>query len=160
MSKLSVRPARLPDDEPAILAFIEALQSYEAAFEANRRQDETFAREHWSVLKERAAARNGVVLIAERDDVPVGWACAYDDDGEVFMALPERRHGFLAEMFVAPEARGEGHGRALIGAVEAWARERGHKVMMIGVLAGNARAIRAYEGAGYAPYGLTVRKYL
>jgi hypothetical protein len=30
--------------------------------------------------------------------------------------------------------------------------------MTIGVLAANARAIRAYEGAGYAPYTLILRR--
>ena len=65
---------------------------------------------------------------------------------------PERRHGFIAELYVVPSARGAGHGRALIAACEAWSRARGHKLMTIGVLAGNAGAVRAYEGAGYAPY--------
>ena len=31
---------------------------------------------------------------------------------------------------------------------------------MIGVLAKNARALRAYEGAGYSPYNIILRKYL
>lgn len=157
---MMIRAARLPDDEAAILSFIDALQVHEAGFEANRRLDSDFAAQHWAVLRARVAAKNGVVLIAEQEGAPAGWACAHDDDGEVFMAQAERRHGFLTEIYVESAARGRGLGRALIAACEDWARGRGHALLMIGVLAGNARAIRAYEGAGYAPYNLALRKYL
>ena len=33
-------------------------------------------------------------------------------------------------------------------------------LLTIGVLAKNARAVRAYEGAGYAPYTVMMRRYL
>ena len=46
-------------------------------------------------------------------------------------------HGFLAELYVVPEARGKGLGRALIEGCEAWARGRGHKLLQVGVLAQN-----------------------
>ncbi len=41
---MTVRDARLPQDEPAILSFITGLQDYEAAFEPNRRRDPGFRR--------------------------------------------------------------------------------------------------------------------
>jgi len=66
----------------------------------------------------------------------------------------------MGEFYVVPEARGKGLGRALIAAVEDWSRGRGHKLLTIGVVAKNARAIRAYEGAGYAPYTMMMRRYL
>jgi GNAT superfamily N-acetyltransferase len=154
----SIRPARLPEDEPAILGFIRALQEHEASFEANRRLDPGFAADHWRVMRERA--KDGVILIAEQDARPVGWALAHDDPGEMFMIASQRRHGFLAEIYVEPALRGRGYGRALITACEDWARTKGHSVMMIGVLAKNDRAIRAYEEAGYAPYNLILRRYL
>ena len=61
---------------------------------------------------------------------------------------------------VVPEARGKGLGRALIEGCEAWARARGHQLLTLGVLARNARAIRAYEGAGFSPYTMILRRYL
>ena len=90
----------------------------------------------------------------------MGWISAYEEHGELFIAEPERRHGFIAEIFVNADARGQGHGKALIAACEVWSRERGHKLLTIGVLAKNAHAIRAYESAGYAPYTLLMRRYL
>jgi GNAT superfamily N-acetyltransferase len=157
---MTVRPLRLPDDEPAVLAYIQGLQDYELGFEANRRKDPQFAVDHWRNVQHRCAEKHGAMFIAEQGGKPVGWAFAYEEHGELFVTEPERRHGFLAEIFVAPDARGAGHGKALIEACESWSRERGHKLMTIGVLAKNSRALRAYAGAGYEPYTVIVRRYL
>ena len=157
---MTVRPIRLPDDEPAILSFIQGLQDYELGFENNRRRDSSFVVDHWRDAEARCAEKHGAMFIAEQDGKKVGWISAYEEHGELFIAEPERRHGFIAEIFVREDARGQGHGKALIAACEGWSRERGHKCLMIGVLAKNAHAIRAYEGAGYAPYTVLMRRYL
>ena len=165
MRNAAIREARLPADEPAILSFINGLQDYEAAFEPDRRRDTDFAAEHWRHVQHRCAERHGIMLIAE-DFVPgvgkksVGWAFAYDHNAELFVVEPERRHGYLAELYVEPQLRGRGLGRALIEGCEVWARERGHKLLTVGVLAKNPAAIRSYEGAGFTPYGITLRRYL
>jgi GNAT superfamily N-acetyltransferase len=157
---MTIRSARLPDDEPAILSFIAALQKYESGFEKNRRTDADFPAEHWAVVQNRADTNHGIILVAEDGGKRLGWLFAHERDGEAFIAPGERRHGFLAEMYVVPEARGTGVGRALIEACEDWSKSRGHKALAISVLAHNHRAIRAYEGTGYAPYTVTLRKYL
>jgi GNAT superfamily N-acetyltransferase len=157
---MSIREARLPADEPAILSFIAGLQDYEAAFEPDRRRDAGFAADHWREIQHRCAENHGVFLIAEDAGKPVGWAFAHETPGHLFVVEPERRHGSLAELFVLPQARGQGHGHALILACEDWARQRGHKLLTVGVLSKNARAIRSYEGAGFTPYTTVMRKYL
>lgn len=155
---MSVRPARLPGDEAAIHRFVLALQHHEAGFESNRRLDDAYLADHWAVVQARA--QNGIILVAEENGAAIGWALVHDEPGEMYMAEAERRHGFLGELYVEPAARGRGHGKALIAACEAWSKSRGHKVLMIGVLAQNSGAIRAYEGAGFTPYNLILRKYL
>jgi GNAT superfamily N-acetyltransferase len=157
---MSIREALLPADEPAILSFIAGLQDYEAAFEPDRRRDAGFAADHWREIQHRCAESHGVFLIAEDAGKPVGWAFAHDTPGHLFVVEPERRHGCLAELFVLPQARGQGHGHALILACEDWARGRGHKLLTVGVLSKNARAVRSYEGAGFTPYTTVMRKYL
>ena len=143
-----------------ILSFITGLQDYEAAFEPDRRRDPGFAADHWRELQHRRAENHGTFLVAQDVGNPVGWAFALDTPGHLFVVEPERRHGSLAELFVVPEARGQGHGRALIAACEDWARSRGHKLLTVGVLSKNARAIRSYEGAGFASYTSVMRRYL
>lgn len=155
-----IREANLPADEPAILSFIAGLQDYEAAFEPDRRRDPDFVVEHWRDLQHRCAEKHGIMLIAEEGGKAVGWAFAHDHHAELFVVEAERNHGYLAELYVAPGARGKGLGRALIEGCETWARGRGHKLLTVGVLAKNARATRSYEGAGYMPYGITMRRYL
>jgi len=150
----------LPADEPAILSFIIGLQDYEAVFEPDRRRDPNFAAEHWRDLQHRCAEKHGIMLIAEDAGKPVGWAFAHDEKAEVFVVEPDRTHGFLAELFLLPQARGKGLGRALIAGCEAWARERGHRLLTVGVLSQNPTAIRAYEGSGYTPYVTIMRRYL
>jgi GNAT superfamily N-acetyltransferase len=157
---LTIRDVRLPQDEPAILSFLHGLQDYEAAFEPDRRRDPEWAVEHWREAQHRCAERHGVMLIAEQDGRAIGWAFAHDERAELFVVEAERQHGFLAELYVVPQARGQGHGRALIAGCEAWAKTRGHKLLMMGVLVKNAQAVRAYEGAGYAPYVTLMRRYL
>ncbi|HKB96125.1 MAG TPA: hypothetical protein VKB94_04705, partial [Rhizomicrobium sp.] len=69
------------------------MQVYEAAFEPDRRRDPNFAVEHWRELQHRCAERHGVMLIAEDGGKAVGWAFAYDENAELFVVEPERRHG-------------------------------------------------------------------
>ena len=95
---MSIREARLPADEPAILSFIDGLQDYEAAFEPDRRRDPDFAVEHWREFNIVAPKSTAIMLIAE--DAGGRWAgpspmtrmpnCSW--------STPERRHGFLAEI--------------------------------------------------------------
>lgn len=59
------------------------------------------------------------------------------------------RHGWIGGMGVTPEARGGGHGRALMLAVLEAARARGLARVDLEVLVQNAPAIRIYETLGF-----------
>src|SRR5579862_9280815 len=126
---MTIRAARLPEDEPAILSFIWGLQTFENAFEPNRRLDPDFAAEHWPDVRAQSQSR-GAIFVAENEGGPVGWAVVVEEPGDLFVSEKERRYGFIAELFVAESARGQGHGRALIAACEEWTRERGMAVLM------------------------------
>ena len=156
---MRIREARFPDDRPVALAFIEALQRFERAFEPNRRLDDSYAVEHLEALL--ADAAEGRVLIAEDEDgAPLGWAVVHEEKGPVFVIDDERNFANLAELFVDAAARGKGVGSALIDACEDWARGRGLTTIRISHLERNTSAARAYEKAGYTPYSVQQRKRL
>jgi len=156
-----VRAARLPDDKPALLGFIIGMQHFESAIETDRRTDPDVAEEFYAVITDRIAQKNGRILIAESDNGrALGWAASCEEESEVYIHADERTYGYIAELYVAEEMRGRGVGRALIAACEEWARERGLKAMMIGVLSRNARAHGVYRGAGFQDYVTMLRKYL
>jgi GNAT superfamily N-acetyltransferase len=59
----------------------------------------------------------------------------------------------LISMWVHPDHRGRGIGRALAAAVVEWARSDGATEVELWVVDGNTAAARSYAGAGFAPSG-------
>lgn len=89
-----------------------------------------------------------VLLVAELDDAgPVGVAYA-ETATDYFTG---ERHGHLAILIVSEAGEGQGVGRALLAAAEAWAAAQGYRLLTLNVFAGNARARAVYERAGFVP---------
>jgi GNAT superfamily N-acetyltransferase len=63
--------------------------------------------------------------------------------------------GYLLSMWVAPEARRQGIGSALVEAVVDWARTRGLARLILDVGAHNAPAIDLYTRHGFVPTGVS-----
>ena len=59
----------------------------------------------------------------------------------------------LYAIWVGPQARGTGAGRALVEAVIAWATERGARRLTTSVTEGNAAGAALYAAAGFADTG-------
>ena len=57
--------------------------------------------------------------------------------------------GHVVDVAVTREGEGRGVGRALLAAAERWAEEAGYPWLTLNVFAGNDRARRVYEKAGY-----------
>jgi ribosomal protein S18 acetylase RimI-like enzyme len=60
----------------------------------------------------------------------------------------------LRSVWVSPEARGQGLGDRLIGAVEAWARRSGATELRLAVIDGNEPAVALYRRHGFVDAGL------
>ena len=156
-----IREASLPQDIPAIHEFILDLQRFEHALESNRRLDAPVAADYLSALEKKVHETGGTFLIAEDDSGhAIGWAAAHEDEQEIYIVPEERRVGYIAELYVVPDARGRGVGSSLIRACETWARQRSLPVIMIGVLSKNARAFAVYQNNEYDPYAVFLRKSL
>lgn len=161
MNEFRIRQAKFPDDKDAALEFIMGSQKFEHELEPNRRLDPPVAEEHFARLAAEVTRRNGRIFIAEGPaGNRLGWGVAHERENDIFVVAEERLCGYIAELYVVEAWRGKGIGQALIRACEDWARSRGLKAMMIGVLAGNSRARRIYEASGFSPYAVELRKYL
>jgi ribosomal protein S18 acetylase RimI-like enzyme len=73
--------------------------------------------------------------------------------------IKTRHRANLYSLYVAPEARREGVGRALVDAAVAAARELGAEQLELAVTANNTAAIVLYEGAGFRPWGVQPRAF-
>jgi GNAT superfamily N-acetyltransferase len=86
------------------------------------------------------------MFVADSDGMPIGKTFGLLDRDH-----PTRAH--LGGMWVDPEARQKGCGRALSEAVIAWARERGFADLVLWVTESNKAAIVLYERVGFTLTG-------
>jgi len=136
--RFTITPPGDPSDAAALLAMIRALAEYERLTHLCVATEEDIRA---AIQGPDAAAE---VLIARVDQVPVGFALFF----HTFSTFLARRGLWLEDLFVYPEHRGAGIGKALLRAVAGIARERGCGRFEWSVLDWNAPAIRFYESLG------------
>jgi GNAT superfamily N-acetyltransferase len=137
---MTLRPATAAD-VPQILAFIRALAEYER------------------LLHEVVATEDGIraalfgprpyaeVILAEEAGLPVGFALFF----HTFSTFLGQPGIYLEDLFVVPEARGQGVGKALLAELARLAVARGCGRVEWAVLDWNTPAIRFYDSLGARP---------
>ncbi len=133
----AIRPATAAD-VPIILALIRALATYERA-----PNDVTATEDGLSkvLFGEKPAAE---VLLAFENETAVGFAVFFHN----FSTWLGRPGLYLEDLFVRPEDRGKGYGRALLIHLAKIARDRGCGRMEWAVLDWNEPAIEFYRKLG------------
>jgi len=133
----AIRPATAAD-VPIILALIRALATYERA-----PNDVTATEDGLSkvLFGEKPAAE---VLLAFENETAVGFAVFFHN----FSTWLGRPGLYLEDLFVRPEDRGKGYGRALLIHLAKIARNRGCGRMEWAVLDWNEPAIQFYRKLG------------
>jgi GNAT superfamily N-acetyltransferase len=134
---LRIRPAR-PEDVPLLLELILELAEYEKLAEHVRADEERLRR---ALFGERPAAE---ALIAEVGGQSAGYAL-YFPTFSTFLAI---EGVWLEDLFVRPEHRGAGVGRALLARVAALVRERGGERLEWSALDWNELALGFYRRIG------------
>jgi len=139
-NQFEIRPAHV-EDVPIILELIRDLATYERA------PDEVTATEEQLIdvlFGERPAAE---VLIAFEGKSAVGFA-VYFYNFSTWLGQPGL---YLEDLFVKPENRGKGYGRALLIELAKIARDRKCGRMEWAVLDWNEPAIKFYRALGATP---------
>jgi GNAT superfamily N-acetyltransferase len=136
----SIRPATR-DDVPAILAFIHALAEFENL------THEVTATEDKLRVELFGPTPQAEVLLACEDGKPVGFALFFHN----FSTFLSRAGLYVEDLFILPEHRGKGYGRALMLHLAKVARERGCGRFEWAVLDWNQRAIDFYKSLGAEP---------
>ncbi len=139
---LEIRPAT-EADVPLILTFIRELADYE------RLSHEVVATE--DALRDSlfGKRRFAEVLLGYRDGHPAGFALFFYSFS-TFLGKPGL---YLEDLFVRPEFRGSGVGRALLVHLARLAKERNCGRLEWSVLDWNEPAIRFYRSIGASPVG-------
>lgn len=129
-----------PEDAALILRFIRGLAEYE------KMTDEVVATEEllreWIFEKGKAE-----VLFAVADGTEVGFALFFHN----FSTFLGRAGIYLEDLFVLPEHRGHGYGKALLKRLAAITVERGCGRMEWSCLDWNAPSIAFYKSMGAVP---------
>src|SRR5437867_12987624 len=135
-----IRSARVTD-VPIILQLIRDLASYERAPNDVTANEEQLV----DVLFGKKPAAE--ILLAFENETPVGFAVFFHN----FSTWLGRPGLYLEDLFVKPEARGKGYGRALLVQLAKIARDRSCGRMEWAVLDWNEPAIKFYHALGAKP---------
>ena len=98
-------------------------------------------------LADLTSSSHSFLFVAELDGRTVGFI-----SGELREGSPTFRHKTWAsvdDVFVEPDCRNRGMGRALLKSVEAWAKERGADGISLQVAAANGRGRKFYRELGF-----------
>ena len=137
--RFNIRPAR-PDEAGLVLEFIKRLADYEKC------ADEVVADEatlHHSLFVEHSAE----VVFAEEDGVAIGFALFFHN----FSTFVGRKGLYLEDLFIIPEKRGRGYGKALLKYLARTAVERNCGRMEWICLDWNQPALNVYRSIGAVP---------
>jgi GNAT superfamily N-acetyltransferase len=139
MKSFIIRPAR-PDEAGLVLDFIRKLAAYEKCAGDVVADEATI---HHSLFVERSAE----VVFGEEDGTVVGFALFFHN----FSTFVGRKGMYLEDLFILPEKRGLGYGKALLKYVAKLAVERNCGRMEWICLDWNESALSVYRAIGAAP---------
>ena len=139
MKAFNIRPAR-PDEAGVVLDLIKQLAVYERC-ENDVVADEATIRQ--SLFVERSAE----VVLAEEEGMVVGFALFFHN----FSTFVGRKGMYLEDLFVIPEKRGLGYGKALLKYVAKLAVQRNCGRMEWICLDWNEPSLRIYHSIGAVP---------
>lgn len=139
----TIRPAE-PADVPVLLALVRELAVYEREPDAVEATEQHL---HQALFPADPEAARTHALVAQQAGQVVGMAVWY----RTFSTWTGRHGIWLEDLYVRPEHRGSGLGRALLARLAATAVDNGWTRLEWWVLRWNAPSIAFYEALGAGP---------
>lgn len=139
MPKFNIRPAK-PEETSLVLEFIKKLAAYEKCSNEVVADEATL---YQSLFVEKAAE----VLFAEEDGVVIGFALFFHN----FSTFVGRKGLYLEDIFIIPEKRGLGYGKAILKHLADIAIERNCGRMEWICLDWNTPSLAFYRSIGAIP---------
>jgi GNAT superfamily N-acetyltransferase len=130
-----------PISTPQIDELLPLIAAYQRFYEVEQIDEE---RNRAFFARFIAPSEDGMLLGAWREDELLGYACLYWH----FTSLVPAETVLMNDLYVEPDARGEGVGRALIEASAGVARERGAHHLEWATAPDNKTAQRLYDSTG------------
>ena len=153
MSECLIRPARI-GDLAAIIGLWRELQNINAAFDPRLKLNSEAADWFVNYLEEQLDNTSAAVVVAEKDERVVGYTF-----GQVMRrpTLLSGDCGYIADICVQSEARGQGIGRSLHGWLRAWFVAQGIKAVEVQVVRANPASQAFWRKMGYNDFLRTLR---
>ena len=98
-------------------------------------------------LADLSSSSHSCLFVAERDGEIIGFLSGELREGSP--AFNPKTWAAIEDIYVAPDHRSLGVGRALFGECQKWAKKKGADGVSLQVAAGNTRARRFYEELGF-----------
>jgi GNAT superfamily N-acetyltransferase len=142
----TIRPGRREDTAQAARLWMQSAQEHtfhDPIYTTSAGAERVMRR----FLADLAGSSHAFLFVAEYEGRTIGFA-----SGELRESSPTFRSKTWAsvdDVFVEPDYRNRGVGRALVEGVKAWAKERGADGISLQVAAANERARRFYEDLGF-----------
>ena len=150
--RLEIRDAR-PDDTATLIGFLADLQDAERAVHPSRLPGAEIA----ASCLDRLADKQAQVLIAEVAGRPVGLVAGWVAVDEDMLQTPDwRHHGWISDLYVVPERRGERVAGRLLSAIADRLKRLGARRLRICSLSCNDAALAAYRRFGFRPFETTL----
>lgn len=136
-----VRELRWPADREAVLSF--QYEVYEHNFPGFR-VTQSFLQEYAQQIRQAARSPYERLYVLEDEGRVVGFIWI-----EVRGTMIDPVIGYIKNVYVAPELRGQGQAQLLLSAADDWFRSQGCSKASLDVSVCNEAAIRCYQRAGY-----------
>jgi len=111
------------DDRPTLVSFMTQLQDFERNLHSNRSNGKSIGNEHLAYLERLTKEQNGRIFVADRSQELLGFLVCFveeieEDDKHIIAS--KKRFGYISDLFVTSNARGQGIATALMERAESY----------------------------------------